>query len=146
MSKHGLHVEIRNIEHVIYVFRGQRVILDNDSARIYGVGTKVLNQAVKRNKEKFPEDFMFQLTTRETQNLMSQIATSREEEVMRSQSVTASKRNIRYRPYVFTEHGAIMAANVLNSSRAVKMSVFVMRVPPWRDQDARDAHDEQDLS
>lgn len=115
------------IETLIITLRGEKVILDSDLARIYGVRTRALNQAVKRNKEKFPEDFMFQLTTKEFQNLMSQIATSEDQGTIRSQIVTASKRNIRYRPYVFTEHGAIMAANVLNSQRAVQMSVFVVR-------------------
>jgi hypothetical protein len=88
------------------------VLLDVDLAQIYGVPTKALNRAVKRNKERFPEDFLFQLTR---------------DELMRCQIGTASKRNLRYRPYAFTEHGALMAANVLNSRRAVEMSVYVIR-------------------
>lgn len=112
------------IDPLIAEVRGQKVILDSDLARIYGVPTKALNQAVKRNLSRFPADFLFRLTPGEAQCLM------------RSQFVTASagapaadvsKRNIRHRPYAFTEHGAIMAANVLNSERAARMSVFVVR-------------------
>jgi len=102
------------IETAIRALRGERIILDADLARIYGVGTRVLNQAVRRNLEKFPSDFMFQLSLVEVR------------ELNRSQFVIGSQkhRNPRYRPYAFTEHGAIMAANVLNSPRAVQMSVF----------------------
>jgi hypothetical protein len=113
----------------IFTMRGQKVILDADLAGVYGVATKALNQAVKRNAGKFPADFMFQLNKDETNAIHrsgSQSATL-ERRDMRSQSVTASKRNVRFRPYVFTEHGAIMAATVLNSHRAVQMSVFVVR-------------------
>lgn len=93
-------------------------ILAADLAYIYGVETRALNQAVKRNIEKFPHDFMFRLTRTEVQ----EIAASR------SQSVILKRgQNIKYLPYAFTEHGAIMAANVLNSPRAVQMSVFVVR-------------------
>jgi len=102
------------VESLIRLVRGQRVILDADLAQVYGVPTKQLNQAVRRNLEKFPDDFAFELDVEEVTNL-------------RSQFVTASKRNIRYRPWAFTEHGAIMAANGLNSPRAVQMSVFVVR-------------------
>ncbi|HXG53721.1 MAG TPA: ORF6N domain-containing protein [candidate division Zixibacteria bacterium] len=93
------------------------MILDADLARIYGVETRVLNQAVRRNREKFPADFMFQLNRVETRQLN------------RSQVVIGSQkhRDPRFLPYAFTEHGAIMAANVLNSPRAVQMSVFVVR-------------------
>ena len=102
------------VESLIRLIRGQRVILDADLAQVYGVPTKRLNEAVRRNAEKFPEDFAFSVDLQEVASMRSQIA-------------TASKRNIRYRPWVFTEHGAIMAANVLNSPRAVQMSVFVVR-------------------
>lgn len=105
---------IERIEQKIYVIRGERVMFDSDLADIYGVPTRALNQAVKRNLKRFPEDFMFRLTADELEN-------------MRSQIVTASKRNVRFPPYVFTEHGAIMAANVLNSERAVEASVQVVR-------------------
>jgi hypothetical protein len=116
------------IESLILTLRGQKVILDADLAELYGVPTKVFNQAVKRNAERFPEDFKFQLTATEFASLQLQIVTaSRDDSPMRSQIVTASKRNIRYRPNAFTEHGAIMAATVLNSPEAVAMSVFVVR-------------------
>ena len=106
------------IESVIIVIRGQRAILAADLAAIYGVETRALNQAVKRNMERFPEDFMFQLTRGEGEI----VARSR------SQFVTLKRgQNIKYLPYAFTEYGAIMAANVLNSGHAVRMSVFVVR-------------------
>ena len=101
------------------------MILDLDLAEIYGVTTKRLNEQVKRNGKRFPADFMFRLTQTEWDDLKSQIATSNL--AMRSQIATASKRNVRFFPYVFTEHGALMAANILNSSSAVEMSVFVVR-------------------
>ena len=106
-----------SLETVIRTLRRDRVILDTDLARIYGIETRVLNQAVRRNRGKFPADFMFQLSFAEAK------------EVNRSQTVIGSQkhRNPRYRPYAFTEHGALMAANVLNSRRAVQMSVFVVR-------------------
>jgi hypothetical protein len=116
------------IEEMIFTLRGRKVILDVELARIYGVTTKVFNQAVKRNKQKFPADFMFQLTVEEYEPLRSQIVTSRRA-TNRSQFVTGSQkhRNPRYLPYAFTEHGALMAANVLRSKRAFQMSVFVVR-------------------
>lgn len=106
------------IESSIIAVRDQRVILASDLATIYGVETRVLNQAVKRNIERFPEDFMFRLTRREAEA----IAASRSQLVILKRG-----HNIKYLPYAFTEHGAIMAANVLNSPRAVQMSVFVVR-------------------
>lgn len=122
------------LEPLIVRVRGQRVILDADLARLYGLNTKVLNQAVKRNAERFPEDFAFQLTAVEAENLRSQIVTSRFQDidfiykkVNRSQSVTGSHGGKRYLPWVFTEHGALMAANILRSAHAVQMSVFVIR-------------------
>jgi ORF6N domain len=116
------------IDKLIREIRGQKVILDSDLAALYGVSTKRLNEQFRRNRSRFPEDFAFQLTAEETGSLRSQIATgSLSIRRMRSQIATASKRNIRYRPYVFTEHGALQAANILNSARAVQMSVFVIR-------------------
>jgi hypothetical protein len=117
------------IEDLIYLIQGQRVVLDEDLARVYGVPTKQLNQAIRRNLDRFPDDFAFQLDPQEVEGLRSQIVTASPASgaPMRSQIVTASKRNIRFRPWAFTEHGAIMAANVLNSPRAVQMSVFVVR-------------------
>ncbi|UCF95657.1 MAG: ORF6N domain-containing protein [Desulfobacterales bacterium] len=96
--------------------RGETVILDSDLAKLYGVETRRLNEQVRRNIEKFPEDFMFQLTKEEFENLKSQIATS--------SSGWGGRRKL---PFVFTEHGALQAANVLNSSQANKMSVFIVR-------------------
>lgn len=104
------------IESLILTLRGERVILDADLAELYGVPTKALNQAVKRNADRFPQDFRWQLTAEEW-----------DECAMRSQIVTASKRNVRHFPYAFTEHGALQAANVLKSERAVAMSVYVVR-------------------
>jgi hypothetical protein len=119
---------VEGIEDYIYTVRGHRVMLDADLARIYGVTTKLLNRAVKRNAQRFPSDFVFQLTAAEIEELQSRCATtSSERGTMRCQFGTASKRNVRFLPYAFTEHGAIMAANVLNSPRAIQMSVFVVR-------------------
>ena len=98
----------------IYIFRNQRVMMDFDLAEIYGVETRRLKQAVRRNIERFPEDFMFELTQDEFQNLRSQIATS-------------SWGGSRYAPFAFTEHGAVMLASVLNSDTAAKASIFVVR-------------------
>jgi hypothetical protein len=127
---------MKPISSLIFSLRGQRVILDADLAELYGVPTKAFNQAVKRNIERFPDDFCFRLTASEWEDLKSQVATSSIEapQVERvtpnwSQSVTSRKRHrgAAYRPYAFTEHGAIMAATVLNSPEAVAMSVFVVR-------------------
>jgi ORF6N domain len=106
---------VDNISSRIRTIRGKKIILDFDLAEIYDVPTKALNQAVKRNLTRFPDDFIFQLTAKEIADLM------------RSQIVTAYKRNVRFLPYAFTENGAIMAASVLNSPEAVRMSVFVVR-------------------
>lgn len=113
----------------IHLVRGQRVMLDSDLAELYGVTTKRFNEQIKRNSDRFPADFMFQLTEDEDESLRSQIATSNADSSLRSQFVTSKPRRggRRYLPYVFTEHGAIMAASVLNSPRAVEMSVFVVR-------------------
>jgi hypothetical protein len=116
------------VERLIISLRGQKVILDSDLAALYGVTTKRLNEQFRRNRKRFPEDFAFQLTAEELTDIRSQIATSSLSLTsMRSQNATASKRNVRYRPWAFTEHGALQAANILNSPRAVQMSVFVIR-------------------
>jgi hypothetical protein len=116
--------KIASIESAIYLVRGHRVMLDSDLAAIYGVTTKQLNQQLKRNRDRFPEDFAFQLTAQEFTNLRSQFATSS----LRSQSVTSKGRGgRRYLPWAFTEHGAIMLASVLNSDIAVQASVRVVR-------------------
>ena len=123
-----------SLEPLIFIVRNQRVILDADLARLYGVTTKVFNQAVKRNVSRFPKDFAFQLTTAEITNLRSQTVTSNletledyEDTENRSQIVTGSHGGRRYLPWAFTEHGAVMAANILRSEQAVHMSVFVVR-------------------
>ncbi len=103
-----------NIREDIQDIRGHRVIVDFQLARIYGVSTMAFNQAVRRNLNRFPSDFMFQLTEVEFENLISQ-------------SVISSWGGRRKRPWVFTEHGAVMAANVLRSARAIRMSVEVVR-------------------
>ena len=120
----------------ILLARGQKVMLDVDLAEIYGVTTKALNQMVKRHAARFPEDFAFRLTPIETANLKSQTATSRSQIYdlngdlsNRSQTVTGLQkhRDPRFLPWVFTEHGALMAANLLRGQRAVRMSVHVVR-------------------
>lgn len=108
-------IPIERIEQRILFIRGQKVMLDRDLASLYGVTTKRLNEQVKRNTSRFPVDFTFQLTVEETESLRSQIATSN------------GRGGRRYLPYVFTEHGAIMLASVLNSERAIEASVFVVR-------------------
>lgn len=127
---HNSSAPLSAVEGVIHTIRGERVILDADLAKLYGVETRVLNQAVRRNRDKFPPDFLFQLSAEEADAPnRSQIVTgsAKTQVGMRSQTVIASKRNIRHLPFAFTEHGAIMAANVLNSPQAVQMSVFVVR-------------------
>ncbi len=117
---------------LIYEIRGERVMLDSDLASIYGVETKALNRAVKRNPDRFPKDFVFQISSHEWKNLKYQIGTSssgQESHALRYQfgTLKTGHGGRRKPPYVFTEHGAIMAANVLNSPRAVQMAVFVVR-------------------
>ena len=103
-------------------------MLDVDLAHVYGVTTKRLNEQLRRNRKRFPTDFAFQLTAHEADGLRSQIATSSSAaRLMRSQNATGSRRNIRYRPWAFTEHGALQAANILRSDRAIAMSVYVIR-------------------
>ncbi|HZL46989.1 MAG TPA: ORF6N domain-containing protein [Opitutaceae bacterium] len=124
------------IEHAlppIQTIRGQRVVLDSDLAALYGVTTKVFNQTIRRNAARFPVDFLFQLTEEEFANLKSPSVTSSSEgnRVLRSQVVTLNMdrrgQHRKYLPLVFTEHGAIMAATILRSPRAVAMSVYVVR-------------------
>lgn len=120
------------IKNRIHTIRGQRVMLDFDLAALYGVETRALNQAVKRNIERFPEDFMFRLTEEEWGN-WSQIVTSSEEvdnheDGNSSQFVmSSSNRGKTYLPYAFTEHGVTMLASVLRSEKAVSMSIAVVR-------------------
>ena len=109
-------VVLKPVEPRILVLRGSRVILDSELAELYGVQVKRLNEQVRRNAERFPQDFMFQLSPNEHENLRSQFATS-----------SSSHGGRRHRPYAFTEHGAIMAATILSAKRAIEMSVFVVR-------------------
>jgi hypothetical protein len=117
----------------IHTVRRQRVMLDGDLARLYGVSTKAFNQTFQRNAARFPGDFAFQVTAEEFVNLRSQFVTSSsgETDSLRSQFVTLKTgrrgRHRKYLPWVFTEHGAIMAATILRSPRAVAMSVYVVR-------------------
>jgi len=129
-------IPTQQIERAIFLIRGQKVILDTDLARLYGVTAKRLNEQVKRNRHRFPDDFAFQLSSAEFASLRSQIAISsqqpidsKENNLNWSQFATSSSRHrgAVYRPWAFTEHGAIMAANVLYSRRAVQMSVYVVR-------------------
>jgi len=116
------------IEQIILIIRNQKVVLDSDLALLYGVSVKRLNEAVKRNKERFPLDFIFQLRKGEVENLRSQFATANgDDSNLRSQIATSSYGGRRYLPYAFTEHGALMAATVLNSPRAVAMSLAIIR-------------------
>ena len=114
--KQSAIVLVERAETKILLIRDQKVILDSDLAELYDVQTRVLNQAVNRNIDRFPPDFMFQLTKDEFDNLKSQFVTS--------SSTWGGRRKL---PYAFTEHGAIMAASVLNSERAIQASVFVVR-------------------
>jgi phage regulator Rha-like protein len=111
-----LPVPIKLIERRIYLIRGQKVMLDTDLAELYRVATKVLNQAIKRNHTRFPDDFMFRLTQEEAESLRSQFVTSNH-----------GRGGRRYEPYAFTEHGIAMLSAVLNSQRAVQMSILIIR-------------------
>jgi hypothetical protein len=109
-----LPVPVELIERRIYLIRGQKVMLDQHLAELYEVEPRALVQAVRRNISRFPEDFMFQLNEEEAVTI-------------RSQFVIASKRNVRYRPYAFTEHGILMLSSVLRSDRAVQVNISIMR-------------------
>ena len=110
-------ISIELIENKIYFIRNKKVMLDGDLAELYGISTKRLNEQVRRNIDRFPEDFMFILSKEESDSLRSQFATLKKGRGQHS----------KYLPYAFTEHGAIMAATILNSPRAVEMSIFVVR-------------------
>jgi hypothetical protein len=117
MADNKLMIRVERIEQSILLVRGQKVMLDRDLADLYGVSTKALKQAVKRNISRFPEDFMFVLTTEEFRNL-------------RSQSVTSSSSQwggTRYPPYAFTEQGVAMLSSVLKSKRAIEVNIAIMR-------------------
>jgi len=113
-----LLIPVASIAATILEIRGRKVILDSDLARLYGVETKRLNEQIRRNKERFPADFLFQLMSDEY------------DEVLRSQNATLERgrgRHRKYLPYAFTEHGAVMAASVLNTPKAIEVSVYVVR-------------------
>ena len=121
---------IRSIQNRIYEVRGERVMLDFDLAQLYEVETKVLNQAVKRNIKRFPEDFMFRLTVSEWEVMRSQSVTASSGDTpMSSQIVTAyqSRRNTNITPYAFTEQGVAMLSGILNSDKAINMNIAIMR-------------------
>lgn len=112
-----ISMEIKRIEMLIYVVRGQRVMMDRDLAALYGVRTRILNRAVRRQAGRFPPDFMFQLTSVETKNWKSQFGTSNPAVLM----------GLRKRPLAFTEHGVAMLSGILNSERAIRMNIEIMR-------------------
>lgn len=126
MVKALISVPLERVESVILLIRAEKVIMDRDLARLYGVSTKVLNQAVRRNLDRFPEDFMFQLTMDEARVWWQQ---SRDAG-LRSQNVTLKGgrgQHVKYRPYAFTEHGILMLSSVLKSQRAVQVNIQIMR-------------------
>jgi hypothetical protein len=116
MSKDRSLIPVERIERLILLIRGHKIMLDSDLAGLYGVTTKRLNEQVRRNLLRFPEDFMFQLTESETQLLRSQFATSKK-----------GRGGRRYPPYAFTEQGVAMLSSVLNSERAIKVNIEIMR-------------------
>jgi hypothetical protein len=121
---------IRSIQNRIYELRGERVMLDFDLAALYEVGTKVLNQAVKRNIKRFPKDFMFRITPEEWEGMWSQIVTtSKSGKSTRSQTVTSFQVSRRKdnMPYAFTEQGVAMLSGILNSDKAIAMNIAIMR-------------------
>ena len=131
MSKEIIPIE--RIAQSIYRFRGQKVMLDFDLAALYGVETRILNQAVKRNHERFLPDFMFQLTPAEVRFLRSHLSILNRQAIdtegleTTSSQFVMSSRAARYRPYAFTEQGVAMLSSVLNSERAVKVNIAIMR-------------------
>ncbi len=127
---------VKYLGHSIYLIRGIRVMLDEDLAKIYGVETRILNQAIQRNKDRFPGDFMFKLTPEEYDTLKSQIVTSKSESInnalpdkesLISQIVISKRGGRRKKPFVFTEHGTVMLASVLRSKRAIQMNIEVVK-------------------
>lgn len=118
---------LENIENLIRVIRNKQVMLDRDLARLYGVEARALNQAVQRNIERFPKDFMFQLTKEEFENLKSQNVISSEDEILKSQNVISSWGGVRKWPYVFTENGVAMLSSVLRSKQAINVNIQIMR-------------------
>lgn len=125
-SPSRLPVQVKFVERRIYTVRDQQVMLDSDLAELYQVATKVLNQAVRRNIARFPQDFMIQLTLKEAAHL--QANADEKAESLRSQIVTLKRgQHVKYRPYAFTEQGVAMLSSVLKSSRAVRVNIAIMR-------------------
>jgi len=122
---------IRSIQNRIYELRGERVMLDRDLAALYEIETKALNLAVKRNKKRFPKDFMFQLTKEEFEDLRFQIETlEKSDRRLRLQTETLKRgrgQHTKYLPYVFTEQGVAMLSGILNSDKAINMNIAIMR-------------------
>jgi len=129
-----------NVAQLVFFVRGEKIMLDADLAMLYGVTTKALNQAVKRNSDRFPLDFMFRLTKKETESLIFQsgrsnrslrsqlVTTPGRKNLSRSQTVTLKRgQNIKYLPYAFTEQGVAMLSSVLRSQRAVEVNIAIMR-------------------
>ena len=112
-----MKIQLEQIQDMIYVINGQKVMLDSDLAKLYKVETKVLNQATKRNIKRFPEDFMFQLSFDQYDNLRSQIVTS-----------SSNYGGRRYQPFVFTENGVAMLSSILKSDTAIEINIAIMRV------------------
>ena len=122
--KHSSLIPAERIEKAIYLIRGEKVMLDRDLAELYGVTTKAFNQAVRRHAERFPPDFMFQLTMEETRAWWLEFTANR----LRSQIVTLKRgQHLKYRPHAFTEHGILMLSSVLNSERAIQVNIEIMR-------------------
>jgi len=117
MASKQLPISVERIEKAILLVRGQKVILDRDLAQLYGVATKVLKQAVRRNAKRFPHDFMFELTEEEFKNWRSQFVTSNRDRM-----------GLRYSPMAFTEQGVAMLSSVLRSERAIEVNIAIMRV------------------
>jgi len=115
-SKATTAVTEETIQSKIFLIRGQKIMLDRDLAKLYGVETRTLNQSVKRNIRRFPDDFMFRLDRREMKNWISQFVIS-----------NRIKKGIRQKPYAFTEHGILMLSSVLNSERAIQVNIQIMR-------------------
>lgn len=121
---------IQSIQNRIYEIRGERVMLDRDLASLYEIETRVLNQAVKRNLKRFPEDFMFQLTRLEFEEIQNQITVLKPSDSLRSQIVILKKgrgQHQKYLPYAFTEQGVAMLSGIINSDKAINMNIAIMR-------------------
>lgn len=112
---------------LVFFVRGEKVMFDADLAKLYGVTTSALNQAMSRNKARFPDDFAFRLSREELNAIRSQIVTASPDLTMRSQIVIASRRNVSALPYAFTEQGVAMLSSVLRSKRAVEVNIAIMR-------------------